>query len=259
MKRSIRVTLISVVLVCGATLLIFGLLRFILHGTLSLSPGASSPEQLEILAKRLASSGYRMGNPVFIRIFKRENILELWMKRDDRFALFESYPICSWSGELGPKLREGDRQSPEGFYTVSQKQLHPTSRYHRAFNLGYPNAYDKQLERTGSFLMVHGACVSIGCYAMTNKVITDIYNVMEAAFQAGQREVSVQIFPFRMVDDALGKEARNQWYPFWKNLKEGHDLFEQTGLPPEMYACHNRYVPADRIGTSSGCERISGW
>ena len=82
---------------------------------------------------------------------------------------FATYPICLWSGRLGPKLREGDRQAPEGFYTVSAEQLNPNSRWHRSFSLGFPNAFDQAHGRTGSFIMVHGGCPSIGCYAMTDR------------------------------------------------------------------------------------------
>ena len=87
--------------------------------------------------------GVALGAPVFIRIFKREFELELWMRRDGRFHRFAIYPICRWSGRLGPKLVEGDSQAPEGFYTVDAKALNPASRWHRSFNLGFPNAFDR--------------------------------------------------------------------------------------------------------------------
>ena len=127
------------------------------------------------------------------------------------FAPFETYPICAWSGELGPKLAEGDRQAPEGFYAVGLKQLNPNSNYHRAFNLGFPNAYDRALGRTGSFLMVHGDCVSIGCYAMTDQGIDEIYRIVEAALHQGQREVPVHAFPFRMTEKAMAEKAGHRW------------------------------------------------
>ena len=107
------------------------------------------------LPGRLSAQGLALGAPVFIRIFKREFELELWMRRDGRFQRFAVYPICRWSGRLGPKLEEGDGQAPEGFYTVDAKALNPASRWHRSFNLGFPNAFDRAHARTGS--LRHGA------------------------------------------------------------------------------------------------------
>ena len=158
-----------------------------------LSPAVAAP-----LQQRLQARNLRAGAAVFIRIFKRESVLEVWLQSGRSFKLFHSYPICNWSGRLGPKLKTGDHQSPEGFYTVARHQLNPGSRYHLAFNLGYPNAYDRAHGRTGKYLMVHGDCVSWGCYAMTNPAIDDIYGLMKAAFKRGQKTVKVHIFPFRM-------------------------------------------------------------
>jgi murein L,D-transpeptidase YafK len=207
----------------------------------------------------LAAAGFVLGDDAHVRIFKREHLLELWMRRGDgRFALFRSYPICKYSGELGPKLAEGDRQAPEGFYRVARAQLNPHSRHHLAFNLGYPNAFDRELGRTGSFLMVHGGCTSIGCYAMTDAQIDEIYAVVEAALGNGQREIDVAIFPFRMTETALQAEAGNPWSPFWRNLKQGFDLFERDGAPPKVSACNGSYVfGGEALGP--GCKPITGW
>ena len=184
------------------------------------------------LPERLSEKGLSLGSPAFIRIFKQESELEVWLVRDGAFALFETYPICAWSGELGPKLAEGDRQAPEGFYAVGLKQLNPGSNYHRAFNLGFPNAYDRAFGRTGSFLMVHGDCVSIGCYAMTDQGIDEIYRIVEAALQQGQREVPVHAFPFRMTGKAMVEKAGHRWAAYWSNLKEGYDRSSRPGSRP---------------------------
>lgn len=183
------------------------------------------------------------GKEVYIRIFKKENILELWTKKEQsqNFELYKTYEVCTWSGSLGPKLKEGDGQSPEGFYTVGKSQLKPDSTYHRAFNIGFPNSFDRANGRTGSFIMVHGDCVSIGCYAMTDKFIEEIYYLVESALDKGQSKFSVHIFPFRMNAENMSKHKDNKWLSFWQNLKEGYDLFEQTHTPPEVTVKEKKY------------------
>ena len=212
-----------------------------------------------VLEAGLAASGHALGDFVHLRIFKRESRLELWLQlAGGRFVLFKSYPVCAWSGTLGPKLEEGDRQAPEGFYRVGPRQLNPHSRHHLAFNLGFPNAYDRALGRTGSALMVHGGCASVGCYAMTDPQIEEIYTLVEAALAAGQGEVDVAIFPFRLTVTALQSEATSPWSPFWATLKEGADLFETSGTPPVVAAGGGLY----RFGagaSAAGCEPINGW
>ena len=193
------------------------------------------------LSKRLTSAGLSEGAPVLLRVFKAESILELWMKRNGRFELFASYPICRWSGDLGPKLKEGDRQSPEGFYTVGAGALNPNSRWHRSFNLGFPNPFDRAHGRTGSFIMVHGGCSSIGCFAMTNPVVDEIWRLVKAALRGGQARFQVQVFPFRMTEAKLARHAKDRWHPFWQQLKQGHDMFERTRLPPNVSVCSGKY------------------
>ena len=120
----------------------------------------------------LGKKGMKLETPLFVRVFKEESELEVWKQRDDgRFYHFKTYPICNWSGTLGPKIQQGDMQAPEGFYSVPQSQMNPNSQYHLAFNLGYPNSYDRANRRTGEFLMIHGKCKSAGCYAMTDALI----------------------------------------------------------------------------------------
>jgi murein L,D-transpeptidase YafK len=211
------------------------------------------------LREDLVAAGFVLGAPAHVRIFKREKRLELWLSRSDgRYALFRGYDICNFSGGLGPKLREGDRQSPEGFYRVSKAQLNPNSRHHLSFNLGFPNAYDRQLGRTGSALMVHGGCTSIGCYAITDEKVDEVYAVVEAALATGQDAIDVHAFPFRMTEAALAAESNNLWLPYWRNLKTGFDLFEASAAPPRVSACRGEY----RFGADAGgpgCVAIAAW
>lgn len=186
------------------------------------------------LESLLDEQALTLGAPVFIRIFKEERLLEVWVENGGRYDLFKTYEICNYSGVLGPKLKEGDRQSPEGFYRVGISALNPNSRFHLSFNLGYPNRFDRAHRRTGSYLMVHGACASIGCYAMRDGNIEEIYLMVEAALTAGQKQVPVHAFPFRMSDTRLAREKDHRWYGFWQNLKTGYDLFERTGHPPAV-------------------------
>lgn len=210
------------------------------------------------LRMRLAAAGFEAGDPVFIRIIKDEAVLEVWLKRGAQFELFETVPVCSFSGGLGPKLQEGDGQSPEGFYEVGRAQLNPGSAYHLAFNLGYPNAYDRSLGRTGGLLMVHGNCASIGCYAMTDIGIDDIYTLVAAALAKGQRSISVHIYPFRLTDAELAAHAGNKWHDFWASLKEGADLFDAAHIPPAVFACGGRYA-FTQGATPPSCARITPW
>lgn len=194
------------------------------------------------LRSALAGMGTKPGDPIFIRIFKEEKELELWVRNGERFDLFRTYPICTFSGGPGPKLRQGDLQSPEGFYFVTPQRLNPSSRFHLSFNLGYPNAYDRAHGRTGSALMVHGDCVSIGCYAMTDGKIEEIYTLADAALRGGQPFFRVHVFPFRMSGERLEAESASRWHGFWNNLAEGYDHFERTGKPPDVTVRDKRYV-----------------
>ncbi len=182
-------------------------------------------------------------SPVLVRLFKEEAEFELW-KQDDggRFALLATYPICRWSGELGPKVKQGDRQAPEGFYTITPAQLNPNSHYYLSFDIGYPNAFDRAHGRTGSNLMVHGDCSSAGCYAMTDEQIGEIYALARESFFGGQRSFQVQAYPFRMTPVNMAKHRNNPNLPFWKMLKEGNDHFEVMRLEPKVDVCEKRYV-----------------
>jgi len=198
----------------------------------------------------LAKKGMTADAPILVRIFKEEAELEIWKKKDDgRFHLFKSYPICFFSGELGPKLKEGDKQAPEGFYTVSPGRMNPNSDFHLSFNLGYPNRYDAAHGRTGAHLMVHGDCSSAGCYAMTDALIEEIYAIAREAFEGGQRNFHVHAFPFRMTDENMARHRDNRWYGFWQTLKAGYDAFERTRVQPSIAVCEKRYlVNAEFLG-----------
>ena len=198
----------------------------------------------------LAKSGMKQESPIFIRIFKEESQLEIWKAKDDgHYYHFKTYPICSWSGELGPKVKVGDKQAPEGFYTVTPGQMNPNSQFHLAFNIGFPNSYDKVNGRTGSAVMVHGDCRSAGCFAMTDALIEEIYALARESFRGGQTKFHVHAFPFRMTDENMKRHRDSKWYGFWKTLKQGYDDFELSRMPPSVAVCSRQYlVNADFLG-----------
>ncbi|MCC7345886.1 MAG: hypothetical protein IT538_00670 [Variibacter sp.] len=191
----------------------------------------------------LEGKGMSKSSPMLVRVFKEEAELEVW-KQDSsgQFALLKTYPICRWSGELGPKTREGDRQAPEGFYSIRPTQMNPNSSYYLSFDLGYPNAFDRAHGRTGSQLMVHGDCSSRGCYSMTDEQIAEIFALGRDAFFGGQRSFQVQAYPFRMTALNMAKHRNSPHMAFWKNLKEGYDTFEMTRQEPKVDVCEKKYV-----------------
>ena len=197
--------------------------------------------------------------PIFIRIFKEESQLEVWKQtRGGTYALLKTYDICKWSGELGPKKVEGDRQAPEGFYRVTPAQMNPNSNYYLSFNIGYPNAYDRSLGRTGSNLMVHGACSSAGCYSMTDENAGELFALARDAFRGGQKAFEIQALPFRMTPENLARHRDNPNMDFWRMLKVGYDSFELTHTPPEVDVCDYKYVfnaddPTTRFDPSGAC------
>jgi murein L,D-transpeptidase YafK len=198
-----------------------------------------SDEVLQLMAEK----DMRQDAPIFIRIFKEESELEVWKAKDDgRYHHLKTYPICAWSGKLGPKQKAGDKQAPEGFYSISKGLMNPYSKYHLAFNLGYPNEFDKAHERTGKHLMVHGDCSSAGCYAMTDAQVEEIYTLAREAFAGGQKNFEVQALPFRMTEENMQTHKKHKWFAFWQNLKEGYDYFEMARKPPKVDVCEKRYL-----------------
>jgi murein L,D-transpeptidase YafK len=191
----------------------------------------------------MSEKGMTKDQPVLIRSYKKESELEVWKRKaDGRYALLKTFPMCRWSGQLGPKVREGDRMAPEGFYAISPAQMNPNSSYYVSFNMGYPNAYDRSLGRTGAHLMVHGACSSAGCYSMTDDQIGEIYALVREAQNGGQRAVQMQALPFRMTPENLAQHRLDPNIAFWKNLKQGTDYFEVTHDEPAVSVAGGRYV-----------------
>ncbi len=177
---------------------------------------ALQPLSPQMLAE-LEQKHMPMDSPILIRLFKEESEIEVW-KQDTsgRFALLKTYPICRWSGELGPKTREGDRQAPEGFYTVRPGQMNPNSHHYLSFDIGYPNAYDRAYGRNGGDIMMHGGCSSAGCYAITDEQIAEIYALARESFYGNQRSFQIQAYPFRMTPPNLVNHSDNPNMPFWR-------------------------------------------
>jgi murein L,D-transpeptidase YafK len=198
-----------------------------------------SPEMLTLLQQK----NMPKDSPILVRLFKEESELEVW-KEDTtgQYQLLKVYPICRWSGELGPKKVEGDRQAPEGFYSITPGLMNPNSNYFLAINIGFPNAYDKANGYSGGFLMIHGDCSSRGCYAMTDEQIGEIYSLAREAFLGGQKEFQIQAYPFRLTPANLARHRTNPNMAFWTMLKEGNDHFEVTHQEPKIDVCDRRYV-----------------
>src|SRR6202047_3121715 len=200
-------------------------------------------------------------SPILIRIFKEESELELWkVDKTGRFALLRTYPICRWSGDLGPKIAQGDRQAPEGFYPITPSLMNPNSNYYLAINTGFPNAYDQANGRTGQFLMIHGDCASAGCYAMTDEQIAEIYALAREAFFGGQKAFQIQAYPFRMTPLNMARHRNSEHMAFWRMLKQGYDYFEITRQEPKVDVCDRHYVfNAQSSGKFSPGERCPAY
>ncbi len=202
----------------------------------------TEPLSQPMLAK-MRSKSMDQFSPIVLRIFKEEGVLEVWKARtDNRFEKLTEYKICAWSGRLGPKVKEGDRQAPEGFYNLTPAHLNPNSKYYLAINTGFPNKYDAANKRYGTNLMIHGACSSSGCYSMTDEQVLEIYAFARDAFKGGQKTVQLQAFPFRMTAENMARHAHSENIDFWKMLKVGYDNFEVTKRPPDVNVCEKRYV-----------------
>lgn len=207
-----------------------------------IAPKAERPLPPRIV-QTMKAKGMRKNAPIMMRIFKEEGVLEVWKQtQSGRYDLVTSYDICKWSGKLGPKYTEGDRQAPEGFYAVAPAQMNPRSSYHLSFNIGFPNTYDRVNGRTGSHLMVHGACSSAGCYSITDEQVEEVYAFARDAFRGGQTAFQLQAFPFRMTPENMARYRNDPNFAFWKMLKEGYDHFEITRRPPKVDVCERRYV-----------------
>ena len=210
---------------------------------LDAGPGRSEHPITSATLQEMAKIDTAPSSPVLIRAYKKEAELEVWkMKSDGRYALLKTYPICRWSGQLGPKRTEGDMQVPEGFYAIAPGQMNPNSHYYLAFNVGYPNAYDRAYGRSGGSVMVHGVCSSAGCFSMTDKQVDDIYAIARDALRGGQREIQLQSYPFHMTPENMAKYRLDPNIDFWKELKNGADHFEVTKTEPSVLICGKHYI-----------------
>jgi len=227
----------------GAALFMAGVLVGCQADEFSAGPNKAKLPVSASLKRKMNDLNMSSTSPIMIRIFKENSELEVWKQtRDGKFKLLEEFEICKWSGKLGPKFKEGDRQAPEGFYEITPALMNPNSSYHLAFNLGYPNTYDRSHGRTGSHLMVHGACSSRGCYAMTDEQVQDIYALARDSFKGGQRSFQVQAFPFRMTPENMARHRNSPHLDYWKMLKTGYDHFEVAKTPPKISVCEQKYV-----------------
>jgi murein L,D-transpeptidase YafK len=229
------------------------------------SPGLNGPRAYQPIPQQtlglMAEKGTTKQAPMLIRTYKKEAEFEIWkMRSDGRYALLKTYPMCRWSGQLGPKVREGDRQVPEGFYAITPGQMNPNSAYYLSFNVGYPNAYDRAHGASGGAIMVHGACSSAGCFSMTDQQIAEIYAIARESFAGGQREIQMQSYPFHMTAENLAKHRADPNIAFWKQLKEGADNFEVTKAEPRVGVCDRHYVfnstpenPGQRLEADAAC------
>ena len=197
----------------------------------------------EATLQSMAAKSTTKNAPVLIRAYKKEAELEIWKQQaDGHYVYLKTFPMCRWSGQLGPKMREGDRQVPEGFYTITPGSMNPNSAYFLSFNVGYPNAYDRAWGRTGGSIMVHGICSSAGCFSMTDGQIEEIYAIMREAFAGGQHAVQMQSFPFRMTAENMAKARLDPNIAFWRELKKGADEFEVTKMQTPVGVCNKHYV-----------------
>ncbi len=229
------------ILLLGASLAVAGMLAGCGGFKPAANAKANQPLKQETVS-RLSGMGSSPGAGMMIRIFKESSELEVWKQTATGYKLFKSYEICAWSGELGPKVKEGDRQSPEGFYTITPGLMNPNSNYYLAFNTGFPNKFDRAYGRTGSDLMVHGDCSSRGCYSMTDESIAEIYALARETFKGGNPSFQLQIYPFRMSVANLAKHSASPHMSFWKDIKEGYDRFEVSKAPVNWDVCNKEYV-----------------
>ena len=209
----------------------------------------------ELLAA-MQEKGMHKEDPVLIRTYKQEAEFEVWKKDvNGRYALLKTFPMCRWSGQLGPKRKEGDRQAPEGYYAITPAQMNPNSNYHLSYDMGYPNAYDRAHGGTGSYLMVHGDCSSAGCYSMTDQQIEEIYALVREAHSGGQKAVQMEAFPFHFTPANLARHRLDPNMPFWRELKQGADRFEITKQEPRVGVCNGHYAfdRVTRTGEAAGC------
>ncbi len=196
----------------------------------------------KIVDEMLSAKGIRTTNfEVFFRAFKKEQKFEIWAKNkgESAFKLLKTYDFCASTGMLGPKRRSGDRQMPEGFYTIDA--FNPTSNYFLSFRVSYPNASDKKFAdqlNPGDNIFVHGSCITIGCIPVGDENIKEIY-LLAARAKGGEQEIPIHIFPNKMTDEnynSLKSEfaSNTTLLEFWSWLKPGFDAFEMSNVVPTI-------------------------
>jgi murein L,D-transpeptidase YafK len=200
------------------------------------------------LAAKFEEKGLTLGSPVFLRVYKQTSEMELWVQQGPRYIHFKTFGICRWSGGLGPKMYEGDRQSPEGLYHITTADLIVNPRWDRAMNINYPNSFDVVNGRSGSGILIHGKCGSIGCFAIQDQNVEEVYGAVRAALFSGQAEIPVLALPFRFASVAPSVRDTLQLNEFWSDLRRADLLFERDRLPPTAWICDGRYYFADRRG-----------
>ena len=198
------------------------------------------------LKERLKAIGYEGKIRLYVRIFKEEKTLEIWMQSKGIYKLYKSFEVCNYSGKLGPKVVEGDKQAPEGFYHVPAEDVLWSSRkWPRALNLSFPNGFDALKKRTGSYLLIHGGCSSEGCYALKNGPMSILYDLVSIALKSGQTILPIHIFPFRLTDKNwarhLPQNAGKKWGAFWKGMQPAYDGFQSNRTIPSIFVCQTGY------------------
>ena len=225
-----------------AALIFVSLLAACQGGIDDLSPKATKPLPAKIVAK-MKAKGMEKNSPIYFRLFKDEHVVEVWKQKvNGKFEMIQNYNICAWSGTLGPKYKEGDRQAPEGFYAIKAPQMNPASQYYLSINTGFPNTYDRAHGRSGAHLMLHGACSSSGCYSLTDDNISEVFAFARDAFAGGQQEIMLEALPFRMTPEKMALYSKHKDFAFWQMIKEGYDYFELTKTPPKVGFCEKKYA-----------------
>ena len=188
-----------------------------------------------LVKKKLALVGARIVPEIFIRAFKQEKLLQVFVKNGTgKFVRYDNFKICAASGKPGPKKKQGDQQVPEGFYHIAV--FNPVSKFHLSLGINYPNEADQRKYKAsdkGGDIYIHGECASIGCLAMNEK-IEEIYVLAVMAHAAGQEKIPVHIFPFRMSEKNFDQyvNPKSKLQPFWKNLQQGFLFFENKKRVP---------------------------
>jgi murein L,D-transpeptidase YafK len=177
---------------------------------------------------------------VFIRSFKYDGQLEVWVKNEpkEKYKLFKTYRVCLLSGAMGPKRMQGDYQVHEGFYYINE--FNPRSNYHLALGLNYPNASDKILSdslRPGNGIYIHGSCVSVGCIPVTDDDIEEIYLIASSAKASGEDFIPVHVFPVRY--------NRKKSFEFFENYSRNNPSLEKFGL--QLKAAYDKFEATKEV------------